>query len=215
MGIKQLMQIINEKASKAVKKMQLNAYSGKIIACDASMAIYQFLIATQNSTTHHLLTDESGNLTSHLIGIFYRTIQFLDNGIKPIWVFDGKPPDLKSNEINKRKVLKNQAKDNIITETKADLILNPSFTDLKQRKKGKKLSKLQLQVIQKKKYENELQEIEISAREKICAIIGGAIPEINTLDYLCYGESDEEDIGLTKELEQIVCSMENKGCSNT
>ena len=84
MGIKQLMNIINEKASKAVKKMTLSDYSGKVIACDASMAMYQFLIATQNASHHGLLTDESGNLTSHLIGIFYRTIMFLDNGIKPI-----------------------------------------------------------------------------------------------------------------------------------
>ena len=29
------------------------------------------------------------------MGIFYRTIRMVDNGIKVVYVFDGKPPDLK------------------------------------------------------------------------------------------------------------------------
>ena len=35
----------------------------------------------------------------------------MENGIKPIWVFDGKPPDLKCHELNKRKADKEKAKD--------------------------------------------------------------------------------------------------------
>ena len=34
-------------------------------------------------------------LQSHLMGLFYRTIRMVDNGIKPLYVFDGKPPDMK------------------------------------------------------------------------------------------------------------------------
>ena len=30
------------------------------------------------------------------MGLFYRTIRMVDNGIKPAYVFDGKPPSLKS-----------------------------------------------------------------------------------------------------------------------
>jgi hypothetical protein len=33
---------------------------------------------------------------SHLMGLFYRTIRIAENGIKPAYVFDGKPPDLKA-----------------------------------------------------------------------------------------------------------------------
>ena len=47
MGIKQLMSLINDKAPKAVKSLPLDALAGKTVAVDASMAIYQFLIATQ------------------------------------------------------------------------------------------------------------------------------------------------------------------------
>jgi len=34
---------------------------------------------------------------------------FMEQGIKPIWVFDGKPPDLKADELEKRKELKQEA----------------------------------------------------------------------------------------------------------
>lgn len=40
MGIKQLMSLILEKAPKAVKHIQLDILTGKVVACDASMAIY-------------------------------------------------------------------------------------------------------------------------------------------------------------------------------
>lgn len=30
------------------------------------------------------------------MGFFYRTIRMVEHGIKPAYVFDGKPPDLKS-----------------------------------------------------------------------------------------------------------------------
>jgi hypothetical protein len=35
------------------------------------------------------------------MGFFYRTIRIVENGIKPAYVFDGKPPDLKSGVVSK------------------------------------------------------------------------------------------------------------------
>lgn len=49
-----------------------------------------------------MLTNEDGETTSHLMGMFYRTLRIVDNGIKPIYVFDGAPPKLKSGELAKR-----------------------------------------------------------------------------------------------------------------
>ena len=48
-----------------------------------------------------MLTNESGEVTSHLQGMFYRTIGMLANGIKPVFVFDGKPPELKGGEVSR------------------------------------------------------------------------------------------------------------------
>lgn len=64
------------------------------------MSLYQFLIAVRAEGAQ--LTDSNGETTSHLMGTFYRTIRLLENGIKPVYVFDGKPPDMKSGELTKR-----------------------------------------------------------------------------------------------------------------
>ena len=45
---------------------------------------------------------------SHLMGIFYRTIRMIDNGIKPVYVFDGKPPSMKSGEVSCEEALERE-----------------------------------------------------------------------------------------------------------
>ncbi|MCJ1308708.1 Elongation of fatty acids protein 2 [Agyrium rufum] len=64
------------------------------------MSIYSFLIAVRSDGQQ--LMNEAGETTSHLMGMFYRTIRMSDNGIKPLFVFDGAPPKLKSGELAKR-----------------------------------------------------------------------------------------------------------------
>ena len=64
------------------------------------MSIYSFLVAVRSQG--EMLTNEAGETTSHLMGMFYRTIRICDNGIKPLFVFDGAPPKLKSGELAKR-----------------------------------------------------------------------------------------------------------------
>ncbi|MFX1259240.1 MAG: flap endonuclease-1, partial [Promethearchaeota archaeon] len=56
------------------------------------------------------LKDYNGNITSHLSGLFYRTINFIEHNIKPIYVFDGEPSKLKLETIKERKKVKEQAK---------------------------------------------------------------------------------------------------------
>lgn len=70
------------------------------MAIDASMSLYQFLIAVRSDGAQ--LTTADGETTSHLVGTFYRTIRLLEHGIKPVYVFDGKPPEMKGGELNKR-----------------------------------------------------------------------------------------------------------------
>lgn len=43
------------------------------------------------------------------MGMFYRTLRIVDNGIKPLYVFDGAPPKLKSGELAKRIARKTEA----------------------------------------------------------------------------------------------------------
>jgi flap endonuclease-1 len=104
MGIKQLSKVIAENAPRAVSEHPLQHYFGRKVAIDASMSIYQFLIAVR--TEQGALTNASGSQTSHLIGLFYRTLRLLEHGLKPIYVFDGSPPKLKSGELAKRSGLR-------------------------------------------------------------------------------------------------------------
>ena len=50
----------------------------------------------------HTLRTSAGEDTSHLQGFFYRTIAMYKAGIRPVYVFDGKPPQLKSDELASR-----------------------------------------------------------------------------------------------------------------
>ncbi len=75
---------------------------GRKIAMDALNNLYQFL-ATIRQPDGTPLLDSNGNITSHLTGLFYRTIRVCENGVKPCYVFDGKPPDLKGRELDKRR----------------------------------------------------------------------------------------------------------------
>lgn len=100
MGIHGLSRVIADNAPRALKENTLQQYFGRKVAIDASMSIYQFLVAVRSEGNQ--LTNEAGETTSHLMGTFYRTIRMIENGIKPIYVFDGAPPKLKSGELAKR-----------------------------------------------------------------------------------------------------------------
>lgn len=56
-----------------------------------------------------MLTNADGETTSHIQGMFNRTIRFLTEGIKPAYVFDGKPPQFKSGELQKRREKREKA----------------------------------------------------------------------------------------------------------
>jgi flap endonuclease-1 len=90
------------------RKVNLSYLSNRSIAIDAHNALYQFLSAIRG-TNGVPLKNRRGEITSHLSGLFYRSINFMETGIKPIYVFDGKPPRLKKTEIERRKSVKEQA----------------------------------------------------------------------------------------------------------
>ncbi|MBI5228944.1 flap endonuclease-1 [Candidatus Micrarchaeota archaeon] len=89
------------------KELSFSEIKGKV-AVDAFNSIYQFLtIIRQRDGTP--LMDSQGRITSHLSGLFYRTCNLLEKGIKPIYVFDGEPHELKRKTILERKERKEEA----------------------------------------------------------------------------------------------------------
>ena len=94
--------------SEARKEVDLRDLKGRIIALDAYNMLYQFLAAIRQPDGTPLM-DREGRITSHLSGLFYRTINMAEEGIKPVYVFDGSPPEMKKAEIEKRLEMKLEA----------------------------------------------------------------------------------------------------------
>ncbi|MFW5929372.1 MAG: flap endonuclease-1 [Halobacteriota archaeon] len=78
------------------------------VALDAYNAIYGFLanIRQRDGTP---LQDSRGRVTSHLSGLLYRTANLYEAGVHPVYVFDGPPPDLKSETVERRRERKQEA----------------------------------------------------------------------------------------------------------
>ena len=101
---------VNLKPIISARQIKLSELSGKVIAIDAFNAIHQFLsIIRQIDGTP--LKDRAGNITSHLSGLFYRTANLVEYGIKPVYVFDGKPHPLKLKVLKKRKEVRDIARE--------------------------------------------------------------------------------------------------------
>jgi flap endonuclease-1 len=84
------------------------ALAGRSLAVDGYNAVYQFL-ATLRQRDGQLFSDGQGRVTSHLMGVFYRTTSLLQEGVLPVWVFDGRPPERKAGTIRKRIAAKERA----------------------------------------------------------------------------------------------------------
>ena len=91
------------------KEVELTDLSGKKIAIDAYNTLYQFLSIIRDRMTGEPLKDSKGRVTSHLSGLFYRTINLMEVGIRPVYVFDGRPPKFKKATIERRERAKKEA----------------------------------------------------------------------------------------------------------
>jgi len=91
------------------KKIQLRDLRGKSLAVDANNVLHQFLALIRTRTTFPLM-GPNGIITSHLVGLLYRTVHLISKyHLTLVFVFDGKPPPLKRREIEKRRRIKEKA----------------------------------------------------------------------------------------------------------
>src|SRR3989338_8809848 len=91
------------------KEIQISDLAGKIVCVDAYNMLYQFL-STIRQPDGTPLMDDKKRVTSHLSGIFYRNTNLLSEGIKLVYVFDGKPPELKTGTHRIREEVRESAK---------------------------------------------------------------------------------------------------------
>ncbi len=119
MGINGLIKLLESEAPDSLKEVEAKSYSSSIIAIDASVQLYQFLVQVRISSTPgsyvqaSQLMNDKGEITSHLQGLLSRTAGLLEKGIRPVYVFDGQSPKLKYDELNRRKKIKEKADDDL------------------------------------------------------------------------------------------------------
>lgn len=90
------------------ERIALRDLASTTVAIDGHNALYQFLsIIRQPDGTP--LKDKEGRVTSHLSGLLYRTSNLLEAGIRPVYVFDGKPHERKRGVLRARRERKEQA----------------------------------------------------------------------------------------------------------
>lgn len=90
------------------KSIEFDSMCGKRVAIDAMNSLYQFLSSIRQPTGEPL-KDSAGRITSHLSGLFYRNVNLIGYGIRPIYVFDGKPAKLKTAVVEERKEARERA----------------------------------------------------------------------------------------------------------
>ena len=104
-----MLKFLNNNYPHLIKKINNNIFNeNKVtIAIDISILLYQVIIAIRNSGAD--MMNCQGEITSHILGLFNKTINLLKINIIPIYVFDGKPPELKLKVIQNRRDIKYRA----------------------------------------------------------------------------------------------------------
>jgi len=90
------------------KKIVIDNLSGRKVAFDGHNILYQFL-AIIRGRRGEPLKDKEGKITSHLSGLIYRNSNLMEAGVLIAYVFDGKPPDLKTGVVERRRIVRHEA----------------------------------------------------------------------------------------------------------
>ena len=92
------------------RQLTLDDLKGRSLAVDANNNLYQFL-ALIRMRDGRPFTDSKGHITSHLVGLLLRTTRLIaDYDIRPVFVFDGKPPELKMRTLEERRRYRERAR---------------------------------------------------------------------------------------------------------
>jgi flap endonuclease-1 len=94
MGIRGLTSLLNKHAPDCVTTVGFGSLTARAVAIDSSILMYKYSHVSK------------GHEHASLVGFMNRTLNYLTNGILPVYVFDGKPPDEKSHILKERREAK-------------------------------------------------------------------------------------------------------------
>ena len=88
------------------------AMAGKRVGIDSFLLAFQFLTTIRDRSPTGdggPLKADNGKVVAHLMGFLARASTLLAKGVKPIFIFDGEHPELKSEEMDARRSRREQA----------------------------------------------------------------------------------------------------------
>lgn len=177
MGVRMLNKYLKEYSSGAIKEITLNDLKNKKIAVDISIFLYQF------------------KGSDSLLENFYKMIVlFRDYHIVPIFVFDGTPPEEKSDILNKRDETKKSAQKRC--ETLESKLQNNVFEDDNEKKE------LEQQLKEEQKKCIRITNANIRDVKALMNIMGVSFVEAE-------GEADELCVHLVKKQVAWACMTED------
>ncbi|MFT4892032.1 MAG: flap endonuclease-1 [Halobacteriales archaeon] len=86
---------------------------GSIVAVDAHNWLYRYLTTTVRWTDEAIYTTTDGTEVANLVGIVQGLPKFFEHDLTPVFVFDGGPSELKTEEIEKRRAEREQYEDQL------------------------------------------------------------------------------------------------------
>jgi flap endonuclease-1 len=100
MGIQGLKKVIKKNAQKSLREVDITFLNGSVIAIDSSILLYKYryIYSTDNF---------------HIIGFNSLITDLKNYNIKPVFVFDGKPPEAKQITLDKRMEIKTKLNEKI------------------------------------------------------------------------------------------------------
>ena len=86
-----------------IEPVTFDELKGDCIAIDAHNWLYRYLTITVRFTNSRVYTTDDGEEVANLIGILQGVAKLLEAQITPVFVFDGTPAELKTDEIERRR----------------------------------------------------------------------------------------------------------------
>ena len=114
MGVNGLHKVLKSLSLDYEKNLKVTDLAYSIVGIDTSFWIYQLCIAVRGQYGGDM-TNADGEIISHLYPLFARIKYMKRNNITPIFVFDGKPPELKLGTLHKRKEGKEHASNKLLS----------------------------------------------------------------------------------------------------
>lgn len=134
MGIRGLNALIKKHSPESITQNDIRKYYGTIVAIDCSILLYKFKYACKAEN-------------SHLVGIANRVKFYVMNGILPVFIFDGVPPEAKNITLEKRQAIKQK-----IYTRLDELKEKVPRSEEEENEINNEIEKLQSQIIIVKKY---------------------------------------------------------------